>query len=91
MKNHVRVYLKFWGYAVSSLSQEKIPCDYCQKLNTEVHHISKRGSGGRKKKDTPENLVALCRTCHTMADHNKEFNDMVKKKLDEKIMRKIYG
>tara|TARA_B100000029_G_scaffold6331_1_gene6855 strand:- start:236 stop:511 length:276 start_codon:yes stop_codon:yes gene_type:complete len=91
MKNHVRVYLKFWGYAVSSLSQEKIPCDYCQKLNTEVHHISKRGSGGSKKKDTPENLVALCRTCHTMADHNKEFNDMVKKKLDEKIMRKIYG
>ena len=91
MKNHVRVYLKFWGYAVSSLSQEKIPCDYCQKLNTEVHHISKRGSGGSKKKDTPQNLVALCRTCHTMADHNKEFNDMVKKKLDEKIMRKIYG
>ena len=91
MKNHVRVYLKFWGYAVSPMSQEKIPCDYCQKLNTEVHHISKRGSGGSRKKDTPQNLVALCRTCHTMADHNKEFNDMVKKKIDEKIMRKIYG
>ena len=92
MKNHVRVYLKFWGYAVSPMSQEKVLCDGCEaNFSNDIHHLSRRGSGGSKKKDTPENLVALCRTCHTMADHNKEFNDMVKKKLDEKIMRKIYG
>ena len=88
MKNHVRVYLKFWGYAVSSLSQEKIPCDYCQKLNTEVHHISKRGSGGSKKKDTPENLVALCRNCHILCESFISYNDKVKAKLKKKIKRK---
>ena len=88
MKPHVRIYLKFWGYSVSSISQENIPCDYCQKLNTEVHHIQKRQAGGSRTRDIPSNLVALCRGCHTMADYNKEFNKMVRKKLEEKIRRK---
>jgi len=92
MKNHVRIYLKFWGYSASSVSQEKVLCDYCQKnTDTEIHHLQKRQAGGSKKRDTVDNLVALCRSCHTMADYNKEFNQMVKEKLQEKLMRKIYG
>ena len=75
MKPHVRIYLKFWGYADSSFSQEQVLCDGCQKkFANDVHHISRRGLGGSKRKNTPQNLVALCRGCHTMADHNKEYN-----------------
>ena len=88
MKRHVIIYRKYWGYSVSPISQEEVPCDWCQKLNTEVHHIQKRQAGGSRKRDIPSNLVALCRGCHTMADHNKEFNAMVKKKLEEKIRRR---
>ena len=92
MKKHVRVYLKFWGYADSSFSQEQVLCDGCQKkFANDVHHISRRGSGGSKKKDTPRNLVALCRGCHTMADHNKEYNKIIKERLDKKILKRTYG
>jgi len=89
MRKHVRVYLKFWGYAVSSFSQEKILCDSCQNsTDTEVHHLSRRGSGGSKKKDTPQNLVALCRNCHILCESFKEYNEKVKNKLKKKIKKK---
>ena len=88
MKKHVRVYLKFWGYAVSSMSQEKISCDSCGADANDVHHISRRGSGGSKKKDTPHNLVALCRNCHFMCENFKEYNEKVRNKLKKKIKKK---
>ena len=88
MKKHVRVYLKFWGYAVSSLSQEKISCDSCGADANDVHHLSRRGSGGSKKKDTPHNLVALCRNCHIMCENFKEYNEKVRNKLKKKIKKK---
>ena len=88
MKKHVRVYLKFWGYAVSSMSQEKISCDSCGADANDVHHLSRRGSGGSRKKDTPHNLVALCRNCHIMCESFKEYNEKVKDKLEKKIKKK---
>ena len=88
MKKHVRVYLKFWGYAVSSMSQEKISCDSCGADANDVHHLSRRGSGGSRKKDTPHNLVALCRNCHILCDGFKEYNEKVKDKLEKKIKKK---
>ena len=88
MKNHVRVYLKFWGYAVSSLSQDKISCDSCGADANDVHHLSRRGSGGSKKKDTPQNLVALCRNCHILCESFISYNDKVRDKLEKKIKRK---
>jgi hypothetical protein len=88
MQKHVRVYLKFWGYAVSSLSQEKISCDSCGADANDVHHLSRRGSGGSKKKDTPHNLVALCRNCHIMCENFKEYNEKVRNKLKKKIKKK---
>ena len=88
MQKHVRVYLKFWGYAVSSLSQEKISCDSCGADANDVHHLSRRGSGGSRKKDTPHNLVALCRNCHIMCESFKEYNEKVRNKLKKKIKKK---
>lgn len=89
MKNHVRVYLKFWGYAVSPMSQEKVLCDGCEaNFASDIHHVSRRGSGGSKKKDTPQNLVALCRNCHILCESFKSYNDKVRDKLEKKIKRK---
>ena len=89
MKNHVRVYLKFWGYAVSPMSQEKVLCDGCEaNFASDIHHVSRRGSGGSKKKDTPQNLVALCRNCHILCESFKSYNDKVRDKLEKKIKSK---
>ena len=89
MKNHVRVYLKFWGYAVSPMSQEKVLCDGCEaNFASDIHHVSRRGSGGSKKKDTPQNLVALCRNCHILCESFKSYNDKVRDKLEKKIKKK---
>lgn len=44
-----------------------------------MHHIKTRGSGGD---DTPENLIELCRMCHTFAH-----NGHIKKQWLEAIKR----
>jgi hypothetical protein len=35
------------------------------------HHIKRRGMGGNKALDVPENLIGLCQKCHPLADANK--------------------
>ena len=60
MKKHIRVYLKAMAY----IPGEWIPCEICQSKAVDVHHIEARGMGGSKTKDTPENLMGLCRSCH---------------------------
>lgn len=40
-------------------------CEWCHKVGiTDMHHIKTRGAGGA---DTPDNLIELCRVCHTLA------------------------
>ena len=42
-------------------------CEYCGKTGViHVHHLKSKGSGGH---DTPENLMSLCKDCHS-AVHN---------------------
>jgi len=46
-------------------SQEEIRevfCEACLMGLAERHHIKSRGAGGS---DSPENILWLCRTCHT--------------------------
>jgi hypothetical protein len=62
MKNHTKVYLKGMGYDTT----DWIPCEVCQSKAVDIHHIESRGMGGSKHADTIENLMALCRTCHTL-------------------------
>lgn len=80
MKNHIKVYLSYFGYDIS----DGIICEAsvlepanCKGIAESVHHLSPRGMGGSKKKDFIENLCALCMPCHERAEHDKKFNDEV--------------
>ena len=63
MKRHTKIYLDSFGYGEG----DYILCESCGGQATDIHHIENRGMGGSKTKDTPENLMALCRICHDMA------------------------
>ena len=64
MKNHTKVYLKGMGFTTTDF----IPCEVCDQRAVDIHHITPRGMGGSKHRDTLDNLMALCRTCHAIAD-----------------------
>ena len=73
VKNHVKVFLEsrnITGY-------DSWICEYCggqvaEARELDVHHISRRGFGGNKNLDKPENLIGLHRTpCHADADANR--------------------
>ena len=42
-------------------------CEVCGCPAVDVHHIKSRGRGGD---DIPDNLISLCRDCHTKAHKN---------------------
>jgi hypothetical protein len=56
-----------------------VPCEICGAMAVDIHHIYARGMGGSNLKDVIENLMALCRKCHT------EYGDIsdLKEKLQE--------
>lgn len=65
MKKHTRIYLKAMGYDIG----EFILCEWCQRSEAvDCHHIEPRGMGSSKLKDTPENIIGLCRYCHLDAE-----------------------
>mgnify|MGYP003146222486 CR=1 FL=1 len=59
MKNHTKIYLKYFDY----LGSEFIPCECCGSKAVDIHHIKARGMGGSSKDDI-NNLMAVCRKCH---------------------------
>lgn len=69
MKPHTKIYLD----AIGKKPGEHIPCEICWALDpngegapaVDIHHIERRGMGGDKSADTPENLMAMCRQHHT--------------------------
>lgn len=69
MKNHTKVYRKYFNYA----GDEFIPCECCGARAVDIHHIEARGMGGSKDKDDIENLMAVCRTCHIKYGDKKEY------------------
>jgi hypothetical protein len=60
MRDHTKIYMKYFGYDISSF----IPCEICHSPANDIHHIECRGMGGSKEKDYIENLQALCRKHH---------------------------
>lgn len=45
------------------LKDKKGICELCHRtIQTEKHHIVTKGAGGN---DTKDNLIELCRSCHT--------------------------
>ncbi len=76
MKKHVKIYLD-----AHNLHGERIMCQYCNsKEGTDIHHVDNKGMGGSKTKDYEENLIALCRDCHTDA-HNEKISKEVFKNI----------
>lgn len=47
---------------IEAVRQRDRYCQVCGGLRTDVHHIQSRGASGD---DVPDNLIGLCRTCHT--------------------------
>lgn len=63
MQKHTKIYLKYFDYG----EQDFIPCEACGRPAVDIHHIDGRGPG----KDVIENLMALCRKCHELANTEK--------------------
>lgn len=69
MQRHIRNYLASIGADEST----RIRCEVCNALAVDIHHIiprSKFGSKRKEEQDAPDNLIALCRTCHENAHKN---------------------
>lgn len=81
MRQHTKVYMKHFGYGV----EDFIPCEVCGTRAVDIHHIDCRGMGGSKRKDTIDNLMALCRPCHLEYGDKKQHIDF----LNEVHIRKI--
>lgn len=70
MQKHIKNYLASIGADEST----RIRCEVCNDLAVDIHHIiprSKFGSKRKEEQDAPENLIALCRSCHEKAHANK--------------------
>ena len=69
MQRHIRNYLSSIGADEST----RIRCEVCNDLVNDIHHIiprSKFGSKRKEEQDAPDNLIALCRSCHEKAHKN---------------------
>lgn len=60
MQKHTKIYLNASGLNPG----EPVNCEICGMPATEIHHIQRRGMGGSKTADVPENLMAVCHDCH---------------------------
>lgn len=76
MQPHTQIYLDYFKLTQGDF----IPCEICMAQATDIHHIDARGMGGdpQGKKDTIENLMAVCRTCHNKYGDKKEYKEQLK-------------
>ncbi|NTU49575.1 MAG: HNH endonuclease [Desulfobulbaceae bacterium] len=82
MKGYVKNYLRAAGIKEG----EFIPCEVCGLPAVDLHHIESRGMGGSKTKDNPENLIALCRLCHTKAHAYPEIQKPILQEIHDQTM-----
>ena len=85
MKNHTKVYFKAFGYDTNSW----IGCEVCGATAVDIHHIESRGMGGSKHADTIENLMALCRTCHTAYGDIKEYKERLQATHNHNLAKRV--
>jgi 5-methylcytosine-specific restriction endonuclease McrA len=85
VKNHTKVYLKGMGYSTTDF----IPCEVCGGTANSVHHIIPRGMGGSKHRDTIENLMALCQSCHHEADFGEKLSGEYLTEVHKLKMQKL--
>ena len=85
MKNHTKVYFKAFGYDTNSW----IGCEVCGATAVDIHHIESRGMGGSKHADTIDNLMALCRTCHTAYGDIKEHKERLQATHNHHLAKRV--
>lgn len=76
MKKHTKIYFDYFGYDESSF----IPCEVCRKKAVDIHHIESRKMGHSKEhsdKDTIDNLMAVCRSCHEKYGDKKQYKEFL--------------
>jgi hypothetical protein len=83
MKPYTKLYLKHFGYG----QEDFIPCEICGARAVDIHHIDCRGMGGTSKKDSIENLMALCRIHHIEYGDKKEYRDYLVKAHQLKLKK----
>lgn len=68
MKNHTKVYFKYFGFSQGDF----IPCEITGGIAVDISHNDPRGMGGRPNNDldTPENLMAMARVWHDFLEAN---------------------
>ncbi len=81
MQNHTKVYYNFFELIESDF----VACSNCGACAVDIHHIERRN---KTKNDFIENLVALCRDCHSKCD-NPIFNQTVRIKHLIDVIHKI--
>jgi hypothetical protein len=81
MRNHTKVYLKYFGYS----GEDFIPCEVCGKKAVDIHHIEARGMGGTNKADAIENLMGLCREHHLQYGDKKQYMEFLKDLHKQKL------
>jgi 5-methylcytosine-specific restriction endonuclease McrA len=74
VRNHTKIYLEYFDYALDDF----IGCEICGNRAVDIHHIDCRGMGGVKSKDKIENLMALCRSCHLEYGDKKQHMEFLK-------------
>jgi len=70
MKDYTKVYLDYFGFSTTDF----VPCENCGAKAVDIHHLTPRST----RKDLInkiENLMALCRECHTKAERFHNFNE----------------
>jgi hypothetical protein len=77
MKNHTKIYMKFFGYQIP----EDARCEICRAPCQDIHHIHGRGKG----MDVIENLAGLCRNHHDDC-HNEVINKSTMQAIHDKFM-----
>lgn len=75
MKNHTKVYIKYFGYGTG----EFIPCEVTGNRGADIHHIDPRRMGGSDKKDVIENLIGVTRRVHDLAEARRIPSDTILK------------
>lgn len=68
MQKHTKIYYQKMGFDLC----DSIPCERCEAVAVDIHHILGRG----KDMDIIENLMALCRDCHTYAHSGNRKREM---------------
>ena len=73
MQKYIKNYLNATG-----LLPHEINCSVCgSNESIDIHHIQHRQKNNPEL-DKYENLIALCRLCHTKAHSDKKFNESLK-------------